>query len=141
MEGTIDLQIAKLIELIEKKYISTSSDYRPMDFGQKGQYFTLDVISDLAFGHPFGFMDKDGDAYDYIKTTKGFVPFMIVLCHTPWLAKLLHSYLFRGLFPKAGDKIGFGAFIGYGIGSGPYYTFRQHVGLTIVGKKGSRTKL
>lgn len=112
METTIDSQIAKLIELIESKYISTGSDYRPMDFGEKGQFFTLDTISELAFGHAFGFMDTDGDKYDYIKITKGFIPFMVFLCHATPLATLLHSRPFRGLFPKSGDKIGFGAFIG-----------------------------
>lgn len=113
MESTIDLQIAKLVELIETKYISRDGTYRPMDMGQKGQFFTLDVISDLAFGEAFGFLEKDDDVYDYIKITKGFIPFMIVLCHQYWLADLLHSGPFRGLFPQASDKFGFGAFIGY----------------------------
>jgi hypothetical protein len=54
MEGTIDKQIAKLVALIERKYISSGKDYRPMDLGKKGQFFTLDVISDLAFGKAFG---------------------------------------------------------------------------------------
>ncbi|CAI4217773.1 unnamed protein product [Parascedosporium putredinis] len=112
MESTIDLQIAKLMELIETKYISRDGTYRPMDMGQKGQFFTLDVISDLAFGEAFGFLEKDDDVYDYIKITKGFIPFMIVLCHQYWLADLLHSGPFRGLFPQASDKFGFGAFIG-----------------------------
>ncbi|PKS11126.1 hypothetical protein jhhlp_002887 [Lomentospora prolificans] len=112
MEGTIDYQIAKLINLIETKYLSRGGEYRPMDFGQKGQFFTLDVISDLAFGQPFGFLEKDADVFDYLKITKGFIPFMIVLCHQYWLADILHSKPFQGLFPKAGDKIGFGAFIG-----------------------------
>jgi len=113
MEGTIDTQIAKFIELIEKKYISTSTEYRPMDFGEKGQYFTLDVISDLAFGQAFGFLEKDDDVFDYIKITKAFIPPMIVIIHVPWLARIVHSRLLRGLFPKASDKVGFGAFIGY----------------------------
>lgn len=112
MEAAIDSQIAKFIKLIERKYISTGSDYRPMDFGEKGQFFTLDTISELAFGHAFGFMETDRDMYDYIKITKAFIPFVVFLCHATPLAALLHSRLCRGLFPKATDKIGFGAFIG-----------------------------
>ena len=112
LEATIDSQVAKFIELIERKYISTSSDYHPMDLGEKGQFFTLDTISELAFGHAFGFMETDSDKYDYIKITKAFIPFVVFLCHATPLAALLHSRLFRGLFPKAGDKLGFGAFIG-----------------------------
>lgn len=113
METTIDFQIANLVKLIERKYISTKSEYRPMDFGEKGQFFTLDVISHLAFGHAFGFMEEDRDMYSYIEITKGFIPFMIFLTHATGLASLLHSRPFRGLFPKATDKLGFGAFIRY----------------------------
>ncbi|KEZ41656.1 hypothetical protein SAPIO_CDS6974 [Scedosporium apiospermum] len=112
MEGTIDTQIAKLVQLIETKYLSTAHDYRPMDLGVKGQYFTLDVISDLAFGHAFGFMDKDDDVFDYLKITKSFIPIMLLLADIPALARLLHSRLMRGLLPKESDKLGFGAFIG-----------------------------
>ncbi|SPO06232.1 related to pisatin demethylase (cytochrome P450) [Cephalotrichum gorgonifer] len=112
MEATIDSQIANFIDLIERKYLSTGADYRPMDLGEKGQFFTLDVISDLAFGQAFGFLEKDADPFDYVKITKAFIPFMIVLCHSPYLARLLHSPPFKGLFPKGSDKLGFGAFIG-----------------------------
>ncbi|OBR07515.1 Pisatin demethylase [Colletotrichum higginsianum IMI 349063] len=34
------------------------------------QFFTLDVISDLAFDQPFGFMETDSDVYEHIKTTE-----------------------------------------------------------------------
>ncbi|KAG4429416.1 hypothetical protein IFR05_015102 [Cadophora sp. M221] len=69
MEGTIDKQIRNFVDLIERKYLSTSKEYRPMDLGQKGQFFTLDVISDLAFGQAFGYLKQDDDVFDYIKIT------------------------------------------------------------------------
>ena len=112
MESTIDEQIAKLVELIETRYLSDSHQYRPMDFAEKGQYFTLDVISALAFGHPFGYLEQDDDVFNYIKITGSFVPIMLVLADVPFLANILHSRLFRGLFPKDSDKFGLGAFIG-----------------------------
>jgi Cytochrome P450 len=112
MESTIDAQISKLVELIESKYLSTAQQYRPMDLAQKVQYFTLDVISDLAFGQAFGYLEKDDDVFDYIKITDSFIPIMLVLANVPSLAKLLQSPLFRGLLPKESDKLGFGAFIG-----------------------------
>ncbi|CCF43750.1 pisatin demethylase [Colletotrichum higginsianum] len=34
------------------------------------KFFTLDVISDLAFDQPFGFMETDSDVYEHIKTTE-----------------------------------------------------------------------
>lgn len=112
METTIEIEISKLIALIESKYLSTARQYRPMDLGQKGQYFTLDVISHLAFGEAFGYLDQDADVFDYIKITSSFIPIMLVLANIPSLARLLQSRLFRGLLPKESDKLGFGAFIG-----------------------------
>ncbi|KAF8857350.1 hypothetical protein BDZ45DRAFT_803352 [Acephala macrosclerotiorum] len=48
-EEIIDRQISNLVSLIGRKYLSTSKESRIMDLGEKGQFFTLDVISDLAF--------------------------------------------------------------------------------------------
>jgi len=41
-----------------------------MDFGQTAQYFTLDVITKIAYGKEFGYMAKDEDVHEYIKTTE-----------------------------------------------------------------------
>ncbi|KAF2008622.1 cytochrome P450 [Aaosphaeria arxii CBS 175.79] len=112
MEGSIDNQIANLVNLIERKYLSNSDSYRPMDLAQKVQYFTLDVISDLSFGRAFGYMEADDDVFDYIKITGAYIPVMLVLANVPSLADLLHSRLFRGMLPSESDKLGFGAFIG-----------------------------
>ncbi len=113
MEGTIDMHVAKLVSLISSKYMSTNKEYRPFDFALRAQFFTLDVISDLAFGHPFGYIDADDDVFDYIKTTASAIPVIIMLGNLPWLARAIQSRFLRGLLPKATDKVGFGAFIGY----------------------------
>lgn len=112
MEKTIEIEIAKLVELIETKYLSTAHEYRPMDFGEKGQFFTLDVISHLAFGEAFGYLQKDDDVFNYIKITSSFIPIMLVLANIPSLATMLQSPMLRGALPKESDKLGFGAFIG-----------------------------
>ncbi|PSN69465.1 cytochrome P450 [Corynespora cassiicola Philippines] len=112
MEGSIDAQIAQLVHLIESKYISTPDEYRPMDFAEKASFFTLDVISELAFGKAFGYMENDGDVYDYLKITKSFIPVMMVMANVPSLADLLQTRFLRGLLPSESDKLGFGAFIG-----------------------------
>lgn len=83
-----------------------------MDFAKKGQFFTLDVISDLAFGKAFGYLEKDEDVYDYIKIIDSVIPFMLVMANLPSLARLTQTKLLRGLLPKETDKLGFGAFIG-----------------------------
>jgi len=112
MENSIDMEIAKLIYLLETKYLSTGGDYRPVDFGEKASFFTLDVISELAFGQAFGYLDQDADVYDYLAITKNFIPVMMVLGDIPYLATALQSKYLKGLLPKESDKLGFGAFIG-----------------------------
>lgn len=83
-----------------------------MDLAQKGQFFTLDVISDLAFGKAFGFLDKDEDVFEYIKITEQYIPAMLIMANIPWLARLTHTRMFRSLLPNEADKLGLGAFIG-----------------------------
>lgn len=111
MSETIDTHVAKLIYLLETKYISTPGKLLPLDFAEKAHFFTLDVIGDLAFGESFGAIENDHDPYDFIKTTHAFFPFAIVLGCLPSLISVLHSPMFRWLLPKESDKLGFGAFI------------------------------
>ncbi|KAF9697527.1 hypothetical protein EKO04_004233 [Ascochyta lentis] len=112
MEATVDKQVASLVNLIETKYLSTAQEFRPLDGGEKASFFTLDVISDLAFGQPFGYLETDSDVYDYLKMTKSTIPFMMGVADVPVLASILQSRFLRGLLPSEADKAGFGAFIG-----------------------------
>lgn len=112
MEHTIDTHISRLIDLLEDKYLSAQGRYRPVDFARKIQYFTLDVVSDLAFDQAFGYLEHDDDVFDFIKITRSFFPITLVMANVPSVVTLLHSPLMRGLLPKEGDGIGFGAFIG-----------------------------
>jgi len=113
MEATIEKYVGKLVALIEAKYLSSETEFRPMDFALKTQFFTLDTIGDLAFGKPFGYLEKDADVFDYIKITTSLIPALTVLSNVPWLARILHSRVFRNALPKATDKLGFGALIGF----------------------------
>lgn len=112
MEGTVDEHVAKLIHLLETKYLSKDDQYHPVDIAQKIQFFSLDVISDLAFGQPFGYIEEDTDVFDFIKITRSFFPVALVMANLPAVVTILHSRLFRSALPKETDKIGFGAFIG-----------------------------
>ncbi|KAH6629589.1 cytochrome P450 [Boeremia exigua] len=113
MEQTIEIQVAKLIELIKSKYVSSASSYRSVDLAEKLQYLTLDVISDLAFGKPLGYLQQDADPYDYLQSMDASMPVLAVLGNIPWLADLFHSPLLRRFLPSELDKGGFGALIGF----------------------------
>ena len=79
-----------------------------VDFGRKAQYFTLDVISDIAFGKPFGFISTDSDVYKYIETTEKTLPMVMVTTVLPFLVTLFASPLFKPALPSEKDVLGFG---------------------------------
>jgi hypothetical protein len=84
-----------------------------VDLARKIQYLTLDVITSLAFGERFGFVDEDRDVHKYIEMTEQNMPVMLILGCLPDLAVLLQSPLFRWLMPSEHDRLGFGKFIGW----------------------------
>lgn len=83
-----------------------------MDMASKSTYFALDVISELGFGTPYGFLKEDRDLYQYVSTKDAFFPVMITMGNVPWLATLMHSWPLNLGLPKSGDSAGFGALMG-----------------------------
>lgn len=84
-----------------------------MDFGRKAQYFTLDVISDVAFGKAFGYLESDSDVHEYIKTTEETLPAIILVTVLPWLSRVLQSPLLKSLLPSDKDQLGLGKVMGF----------------------------
>lgn len=107
LERKIDDTILALIDLLETKYLS-----KPFDLARKAQYFTLDAISIVAYGQPFGFIATDSDCYDYIKMTEETVPAIMVTTVIPWLLDILKSPIFKSLLPSEKDRVGFGKVMG-----------------------------
>ncbi|KAI1763974.1 cytochrome P450 [Hypoxylon sp. FL1150] len=109
IEADIDEQLGGLVGLIRRKYVSTDTELRPMDFAQRVNYFTLDVITRIAYGRAFGYMATDSDVYDYIATARAHVPVIASLGDVPWLASLVFSSTgLKLLGPKTTDKKGVG---------------------------------
>ncbi|EON62757.1 hypothetical protein W97_01982 [Coniosporium apollinis CBS 100218] len=112
LEETIDKHIHECVDLIERKYVSSGTDLKKMDFGRVAQFLTLDIISGLAFDRPFGDIAHDQDMFEYIKTTEENLPVMILMTILPWVHKLLEkSYLMDFLAPSVKDKVGLGKII------------------------------
>ena len=113
LEDNIDERVRDLINLIERKYICTEkASGIQMDFARKIQFFTLDVISALAFDQPFGDLIVDEDKFDYIKCTEEALPTMLLMTELPEVRSFLEkSSLVKLLAPSAKDKIGLGRII------------------------------
>jgi hypothetical protein len=112
LEGQIDKVVESFIDLIERKYLSTSTDYRPVDLARITQYFTLDVIMSVAFGRNFGHLESDSDVYRYLHMTESFMPMVAIILVYPWLCNVLESRFLQMMAPKDTDQAGMGKVMG-----------------------------
>ncbi|KAI1125283.1 cytochrome P450 [Nemania abortiva] len=108
----IDRQLLGLVNLIEAKYLSTATEYRPVQFFQKVSFFALDVIGDLSFGGAFGYLSQDADLFQYHKINDESLPLMNIVSTLPWLASIIYKWPFSKLLPAEGDRVGFGRLMG-----------------------------
>lgn len=113
MEERVDSQVHEFLNLIERKYISTPGECKPMEFGHRAQFYTLDVVTSVTFGKPFGFLKKDGDVHKYLEITEIMIPMFGIMGAIPQLVYLLHTWPFNYLMPGEGDKFGFGRLMKY----------------------------
>ncbi|KAH6677016.1 cytochrome P450 71A20 [Plectosphaerella plurivora] len=68
LEPAIDERVREFLALIKDKYISTSGRVVPVDMAKKIQYFTLDVITGVGLGKPFGMLRADADVDGYLSS-------------------------------------------------------------------------
>ena len=109
LETSIDDRIHDLVNLIKCKYISTGTTLRTLDFAQVAQYFTMDVLTDVAFGAPFGYLTRDEDVHDYIKTIRAFMPVLELQTNHPVVNAFMSNRLVKSLLaPTAQDRTGMG---------------------------------
>ncbi|KAL9087667.1 MAG: hypothetical protein Q9165_006591 [Trypethelium subeluteriae] len=109
---SIDGHVQNLIHLIRSKYISTEKETRPMDLSRKAQYFTLDVITDIAYGQPLGDLVDDDDVYKYIQSTEEMLEVIIILGAMPILNDILKvQWIAELVFPSEKDQTGVGRLI------------------------------
>jgi len=102
-----------LFDLIKSKYTSSKNVLKPIDFGRVSQYFVIDVITDMAFRKPFGFLKADADVYGYITTQEMLLPVFEWLSAIPTLSKIAKNrWIAPYVMPKPTDKEGLGYMMG-----------------------------
>lgn len=114
LEERIDTRVMDMINLIQRKYISSADNLRVLDFCNLAQYFTLDVISDIAFGEPFGCLMQDTDVHGYATTFEDSGKYILIVSLFPGIARLLERKWVKDLLgaPSAKDKSGLGKLFG-----------------------------
>lgn len=112
MEDDVDGNLIKYLDLLKDKYVSRDDDLKTVDLSRVTTFFTLDVISEIAFGQTFGFLDKDDDPFGYIANLKEFLPAIIVFGVYTEIQNVLKAPILKSFLPKTTDKRGLGAVMG-----------------------------
>lgn len=88
----------------------TSSNGTPVDMTRLTQYLTLDVLSTIAFGRTYGYLQANQDLWNYIATAETFFPSMEMLLNFPGLQRRLfeNPTIAALLVPKNADNVGQG---------------------------------
>ncbi|KAI2778425.1 cytochrome P450 monooxygenase [Daldinia loculata] len=112
LEHAVDSQIAHLVDVVRRKYLS-GSQTRRVDLAPLARYFTLDLITRLAYGQAFGFLDADGDLYGYTTQLDKTLKMQNLCQEVPFLKRIVLSRPFYALFgPKPTDEEGLGKMMG-----------------------------
>lgn len=111
-EEGIDRAVASWIDLIERKYISTTEEMKPMDFEEKAHYFSLDAISEIAHSESFECLKQDRDTKGVLAVNDAIVPILMAVSSYAVFWKMLRMWPFYLMVPHDGDAVGFGAIVG-----------------------------
>jgi hypothetical protein len=105
--------------LISEKYLTQPERglFRHADLAILSTYFTLDVISKVAFGQTLGFLERDEDPYGYLENLAQLLPAIIVFGVFSELTKLLSIPIVKAAMPKSTDKRGLGRVMGFAEGT------------------------
>ncbi|EFY88108.1 benzoate 4-monooxygenase cytochrome P450 [Metarhizium acridum CQMa 102] len=109
LEFKIDKSVTNLVNLLD----SYVRDGRPFDFARKIHFFALDVISELAFGEPFGDLTTDSDVHNLVTDIETYLPYLIVSTVMSWMIPVLGLPIFRPLMPSEHDVLGIGRLVGF----------------------------
>lgn len=108
-ESDMNAVIWEVINLIDRKYVSSGANLKPMDFSAVMQYFTLDVVTSLSLGKAFGYVAEDRDIYDYVQTMWENMPVMTFMLAYPPVVRLLNlPAIQKNLVPSVRDRTGLG---------------------------------
>ncbi|KAK8058923.1 pisatin demethylase [Apiospora phragmitis] len=111
-EKHMDLRQRMASGLFRSSYISTETLAKPVDFSKKVQYLSLDIISDINWGRPFGNLKRDRDVDDIVHSSEEGIWFFNFMLGTG-LYRILHQPLIaRWVGVSVKDSTGFGRLLG-----------------------------
>lgn len=110
MEVGVDEQVGTLLSVMRDRYAHPG---RHLELAEVTAFFTMDVITRLAFGEAFGYLARETDLYGFLGGLKVLWPSISAAADVSWMRRILFSTPFLRLFgPTPRDKTGFGALMG-----------------------------
>jgi hypothetical protein len=107
LETQIERHIAAWVDLIKRKYLSTETETKAADLSKQAQYFTLDVITDVAIDNSFGDLELDQDRYNFAQGMKDmFCIIQLLTVFTDVFTFLEQSRIMDLISPSPKDKYG-----------------------------------
>ena len=112
LEQIITNSIDKLVKYIDARLAGPGKSCE-LDFSKVAQFYTLDVITHMAFGAPFGYLTSDEDLHDYHATFKEQAPMISIINSMPSVSRFLNQGWMKKLWaPSARDAKGVGRLMG-----------------------------
>ncbi|KAJ4287284.1 hypothetical protein N0V90_012682 [Kalmusia sp. IMI 367209] len=115
LEQDVDELVLQMLDLIQSHYVSKPEAglFRRMDLSQIASYFTLDVISKIAFGQSCGFIALNNDPFGYMENLKTFLPAVGIFGVFAELTNILRIPFIKAALPSSMDKRGLGRVMGF----------------------------
>ncbi|KAK6211331.1 putative cytochrome P450 [Colletotrichum tabaci] len=109
LEKIIDIQIAKFADVIRRKHITREKT----DFSDLSRFFKLDVITRLAYGKAFGWVEASEDLYEYGAEISKFAALGALISDVTWLHLLVRWSFMNSRFKlRLAAKDGVGRVVG-----------------------------
>ncbi|KAK3988391.1 cytochrome P450 [Cladorrhinum sp. PSN332] len=110
-EAVVDAQLGVLVDRLAANYAGHRE--KALDLSRIIRYLTVDVITAVLLGQPWGNVADEADAYQFCGMMDARMPLAHTIGVTPSLQSVFHSSFFLSLAgPKPTDKTGIGKFIG-----------------------------
>lgn len=113
MEPIVDDLIRVLTRSLRDK-CAQGAEAATVDLALVVNYFTMDVITRIAFGKELGFLQSNTDVHGLLAAVRAAMVTATVPLTIPWMQDVVTSRWFLKLFgPRATDKSGIGVVIEY----------------------------
>lgn len=116
MEPIVDEILKSLVQHIQKHALpgSDKEGQAFLDLTTLANYFTVDVITRIAFGREFGCLESNSDVHGLLAAMDAAMKAYTIPISIPWLRDLTTSETFMKLFgPKMTDESGVGTMMRY----------------------------